>query len=136
MDDLNLPSFQITNTPDSYSRPLLALTSSVWDNLGSGNIFAVSYKFTRQASNGRLEIEGDETRPRAGFTFKDGPVQLTNATYSDIVTSGYYNVPGGGDNGSMLYCSDCTVFSTPCSGSGSGALAIRTGSQWNCKRIL
>lgn len=35
-------------------------------------------------------------------------------------------------NGTIVYCSDCTEATTPCTGSGSGSFALRQGSQWVC----
>ena len=39
---------------------------------------------------------------------------------------------GASQNGYMIYCSDCTVNSVPCSASGSGAIAKRLNGAWRC----
>jgi hypothetical protein len=36
-------------------------------------------------------------------------------------------------NGTMLYCSDCTVASSPCTGSSTGAMAFRVAGAWRCQ---
>ncbi len=38
---------------------------------------------------------------------------------------------GGAGNGSMIYCSNCTVAS-PCAGGGTGAIAKRLNGAWVC----
>lgn len=36
------------------------------------------------------------------------------------------------NNGTVLYCSDCTVNSAPCAGAGTGAIAKRLATAWRC----
>ncbi len=119
-------------------KPLLSLTNSYYDAGYSPYYFKWRYTFTRNASNGRLEMEGDlngaPVAPSVGYHFKGGPVQLWRVTASDI-SAGYYNLSAN-DKGSMLYCSDCTAGTNPCSttGAGGGALAVRIESgNWACK---
>jgi hypothetical protein len=92
-------------------------------------------------ATGRLELDGgldgtpihETIGPAIGYYFKNGPVQLHAVTSSDI-SGGTYNSPG--DHGSMMYCSDCTAGTNPCStsGGGGGALAVKVESgNWACK---
>ncbi len=106
-----------------YERPLLTLTSTYYTS-GDGPT-KYKYEFSRSAADGRLEVEGDQTG-YVGYYFKGGPVRLENYTVSSLPTT---NVASG----DMLYCSNCTAPSTPCAGSGSGALALRVGGAWHCK---
>ncbi len=126
--DLYLATLDITNTNDLAAKPLLSLTSSIFGYPSASDVTKVRYAFTRNGTTGRLEVAGDQAVPNTGYVFKNGPVQLHSVTQSSLSS---YNVTS--DNGSMLFCSDCTAPSTPCSGSGSGALALRVGSAWNCK---
>lgn len=125
------PVTEILAGIDFDDRPLLSLAIN---DFGS-SVTKYMYNFRRNSSTERLEIQqerydGEDTpvTDAGGFYFKGGPVQLHSATQSQL--SSY---SGSGDNGSMLYCSDCTAPSTPCSGSGGGALALKVGSQWHCK---
>lgn len=47
------------------------------------------------------------------------------------VSTLFANLPASA-NGTIAYCSDCTEATTPCTGSGSGAFALRQGGQWVC----
>lgn len=105
-------------------KTLLELSNSIFYN---GVVYKYKYAFMRNASDGWLEVEGNQDPPYVGYRFKKGPVQLTSSTQSNLSSH------SAATSGSMLYCSDCTAPSTPCSGSGSGALALRVGSAWNCK---
>lgn len=50
------------------------------------------------------------------------PRQLTSIAFASLGTPG---------NGALVYCSDCTA-ANPCAGSGTGAVARRENSAWNC----
>lgn len=52
----------------------------------------------------------------------NGPLSLIGITFATLGTP---------NNGTMNYCSDCTV-ANPCAGGGSGALAKRLGGVWVC----
>lgn len=130
-DDSASPVTEILSGIGLASRPLLALTSL--DYTSPSTIDRYTYAFKQDSSNHRLTVERVGTSPTptkttTGYHFKGGPVQLQTATQSELSS---YSVSG--DSGSLLYCSDCTAPSTPCSGSGSGALALKVGSNWNCK---
>lgn len=117
-------------------KPFLSLTSSFYD--GTYNTWLkYRYTLTRSNTNSRLEFNGDfngSSAPNvAGYHFLNGPVQLQTVTASGITS---YNSYAGGDAGSMLYCSDCTAGTNPCStaGGGGGALALKVQSgNWACK---
>lgn len=58
------------------------------------------------------------------FTVKgNGAVQLQSVTFTNLPTVA---------NGYLIYCSDCTAGSSPCSSGGSGALAVGQNSAWKC----
>lgn len=125
------PGFGLDDSKPVY-QPLLALSYSLWD--GGTGITRFAYTFTRNSRTGRLEMEGSQTRDTTGYYFKKGPVQLQSSTAADLH---YYDTVSGwaadGDSGSLLYCSNCVAPSTPCTSGGSGALALKVGSDWHCK---
>ncbi|HEV7645508.1 MAG TPA: hypothetical protein VGO50_16315 [Pyrinomonadaceae bacterium] len=106
-------------------KPLLRLASSY---LYQGVIYKNSHTFG-VATDGWLEVEGNLDPPYSGYRFKKGPVQLASAVQSDLSS---FNTNAGA--GSMIYCSNCTPNTNPCTGSGGGALALRVGSgNWACQ---
>jgi hypothetical protein len=117
-------------------KPFLSFTNSYYDPT-LDTFQKWRYTFTRDASTGRLVIDADlngaaVNPPSAGYYFKGGPVQLHRVPLADI-SAGYYNLSSG-DKGAMLYCYDCAAGTSPCTGSGGGALAIRIESgSWACK---
>jgi hypothetical protein len=141
-DDWTKAFMDLTSTygpGEAPYKPLLSLTHSLYS---SGTWYKYRYTFTRNVSTGRLEMNGDlngtyphsSSSPSIGYYFKNGPVQLHGVTAATL-SGGTYNWPSG-DKGSMLYCSDCTAGTNPCStsGGGGGALAIRIESgNWACK---
>ena len=40
---------------------------------------------------------------------------------------------GASTNGTIFYCIDCNSGTAPCTGGGTGSIAVRENSQWNCK---
>src|SRR5215467_3017251 len=81
--------------------------------------------------------------PRANACGWDVPA---NATFNILDQEACYNniacdlaasqilfasLPAVSD-GNILYCTDCTANSSPCSGSGTGSFAVRTGGTWQC----
>lgn len=125
-DDFNPVEDILTSFP---GKPLLELGNTVYYQ---NQVYKYKYSFKRNATDGWLEIAGShagtQTSPNTGLRFTSGPVQLTIVTQGSL--SGYGSVA---QNGSMLFCSDCSAGSTPCAASGSGALALKVGSQWHCK---
>lgn len=76
---------------------------------------------------------GPET---AGYPAITVPAPVGGFTQGIIITRGDGNVAVFGDlgaatNGSIIYCSDCTIAS-PCAGAGTGALAKRLNGVWVC----
>lgn len=67
-------------------------------------------------TSGALRIAGDPTTRLAGSIFMAGAIQANLGTP---------------DNGTMIYCSDCTI-ANPCAGGGTGALAKRLNGAWVC----
>jgi hypothetical protein len=138
-DDLNLPAFEVLTSGNLGARPMLSLTSSFFDSQ-QGSVSKAQYTFTRNSTNGRLEMAGvsPQTDPQdpptatpndqTGYVFKFGPVQLQSVTAKALD-----NYTTSSDDGSMLFCSNCQAGSTPCAGAGDGALALRVNGQWHCK---
>ena len=60
----------------------------------------------------------------AAFTVNgDGSVSLKSVTFANLPTQA---------DGKLIYCSDCTAGSSPCTSGGSGALAVGQNSAWKC----
>lgn len=66
---------------------------------------------------GQLVLEGNTS-----ITLIGGPLILTSVTFANLGTPG---------NGSLRYCSDCTI-ANPCAAAGTGALAKRLNGAWVC----
>jgi len=118
-----LPNFSIM-APTVASGSLL--------RLGRGSYY---YDLTRKEGGGfdagYLEFQGNQSG-YGGYTFKTqgGTVAINyngSVTYGSVAYSGL----GAPSNGTVVYCSDCQK-ATPCSGSGSGALAKRVNGSWDC----
>lgn len=80
---------------------------------------------------GRLQFGGATTKFTALTPINDG----TNAQgliiqRADGTPQVFANL-GAATNGSMIYCSDCTI-ANPCAGSGTGAIAKRLNGAWVC----
>jgi hypothetical protein len=138
LDDVYNPFVEIKQSYNDYIetenglvyRPMLSL-SSIFDD----GDYINRYTFSQNAVNNRLEIKGTlnghANDGGIGFQFVNGPVQLHNVAAASL--SGFNAT---GDKGSMLYCTDCTAGTNPCStaGGGGGALAIKIQSgNWACK---
>jgi hypothetical protein len=81
------------------------------DNWSGGDISAVH----------SLNVEADWIKPQH---FLGGAI---------LPLSTVANLPSSAANGSMMVATDGTPGSSPCTGSGSGALAVRIGGAWVCK---
>lgn len=82
-------------------------------------------------SNVRIRQNVLENNTNGPFNFASGDFAewsfnsaVTNAQLSTLATNSV-------GNGSMTYCSDCTI-ANPCAGSGTGALAKRLNGAWVC----
>lgn len=65
-----------------------------------------------------------DARPVSNFPGSGTPLNTT--LFANLPTS---NVT----NGTLIFCADCTVASAPCTGSSTGALAIRVNTTWRCQ---
>lgn len=65
-----------------------------------------------------------DNRPLANFPGAGTP--LNTSIQANLPTT---NVT----NGTIIYCSDCTVASSPCTGSSTGAFAMRVNGAWRCQ---
>jgi len=45
----------------------------------------------------------------------------------------FANLPTTMPNGALLYCSNCLLASSPCSGASTGAMALRVNGAWRCQ---
>lgn len=120
---------------ETISRPMLSIlspTGATRNLLRLGNIYTdgsnvahpFHYTLSRDQNNGYLRFEGNQEPPYTGYDF-NGPIKLPTYTLS--------NLPASQGNGSLAFCSDCNPNSTPCTGSGGGALAMTLGYNWVCK---
>ncbi len=62
-----------------------------------------------------------------------GGLTVSGTTVSDVLrlTPNTFANLGAPSNGTLMYCSDCAK-ATPCTGGGTGALAKRLNSAWDC----
>jgi hypothetical protein len=63
-----------------------------------------------------------DVRPVANFPIA---TMLTTVTFA--------NLPATYPNAGLVYCSNCLLASSPCSGASTGALAIRVNGAWRCQ---
>jgi hypothetical protein len=63
-----------------------------------------------------------DVRPVAAFPIAS---MLTTVTFA--------NLPATYPNAGLVYCSNCTLASSPCTGASTGALAIRVNGAWRCQ---
>jgi hypothetical protein len=113
-------------------KPLLELGTEVLDSNGnavlngSGDPTKFVYRLSRDKISGYLKFTGTQGSPWQGYIF-DAPLRISSKTQSQLASEGVAGV------GALIYCVDCVVGSSPCSGGGSGALAVSSATQWNCK---
>jgi hypothetical protein len=105
----------VTDSTYSTGQPGIEVFGSgglaVLDNWSGGNISAVH----------SLNVEADWTKPQH---FLGGAI---------LPLSTVANLPSSAANGSQMVATDGTPGSNPCTGGGSGALAVRIGGAWVCK---
>jgi hypothetical protein len=86
-----------------------------------------AYHLSRDKDNGYLKFTGTQGSPWQGYIF-DSPIRLPTRTLAQIYVDG-----GVAGEGAVIYCKDCIPNTSPCQAGGTGALAIGSTSQWNCK---
>lgn len=64
-----------------------------------------------------------DSRPIGAFP--SGAVQMGTVTFA--------NLPATFPNGAAVYCSNCLLASSPCTGASTGALALRVAGAWRCQ---
>jgi hypothetical protein len=134
LSTMNMNNYQGSDDPlldlhTGFSGKTLFRLGNSYDT-GGGVLFRYYHSFS-VATDGWLEVEGNLDPPYSGYRFKKGPVQLAGVAQTDLSS---FN--GTSAAGSMLYCSNCTAGTNPCStaGGGGGALAVKIGSgNWACK---
>ena len=117
--------FQATGANDTYSWS----TKSALASAADGRI-----NLTNAALTGftRLVL-GPEAVTHPAFAVSaavSGQTQGVIILKGDGTAATFANL-GAATNGSMIYCSDCTI-ANPCAGSGNGALAKRLNGAWVC----
>lgn len=65
------------------------------------------------------------TDVRPTSQFPSGVQQAGSVTFA--------NLPATMPNGAMLYCSNCLLASSPCTGASTGAMALRVAGAWRCQ---
>ena len=68
---------------------------------------------------------GSLTDARPLASFPTGALQTGSVTFA--------NLPATFPNGAALYCSNCTLASSPCTGASTGAMALRVNGAWRCQ---
>lgn len=68
---------------------------------------------------------GSITDSRPIGSFPSGTIQAGSVLFA--------NLPATFPNGGMLYCSNCTLASSPCTGASTGAMALRVNGAWRCQ---
>jgi hypothetical protein len=63
-----------------------------------------------------------DVRPLAAFPIA---TMMTTVTFA--------NLPATYPNGGIVYCSNCTLASSPCTGASTGAMALRVNGAWRCQ---
>jgi len=59
---------------------------------------------------------------------------LANFPIATMMTSVVFaNLPATYPNGGVVYCSNCLLASSPCSGASTGAMALRVNGAWRCQ---
>jgi hypothetical protein len=122
---------EIASDSDSdENKPILKVTA---ENVsGQGKTFLemgqnpFMYRISRDKTNGYLKFSGTQGSPWQGYIF-DAPVRLPSKTLAEI----WGESPAG--EGAVIYCKNCIPNTSPCQAGGSGALAVASTSQWNCK---
>ena len=90
-----------------------------WDNSGSFSNALLDVN----ASSGANQINlGNPTSPTNSMVNLGYAMKLLSSTFASLP---------GSPNGSILYCSDCTI-ANPCASGGNGALAKRLNGAWVC----
>jgi len=98
---------------------------------------------TGASQNGTVNIGGGGGVGTINLGGAAGSIQVpitTNATgngflviSTGFLSSTFANLPSTAPNGAVYGCSDCTTASNPCTGSSTGALAVRQNGAWVCK---
>lgn len=79
---------------------------------------------------GWLKFSGTQDPPYRGFYFANAPFQLPSFSLTDITGTNFSLAQAG----TLVYCSNCTVNTAPCTAGGNGAMALKNGAgQWDCK---
>jgi hypothetical protein len=68
---------------------------------------------------------GSLTDARPLASFPAGAVQTGSVLFA--------NLPATFPNGGVLYCSNCLLASSPCTGASTGAMALRVNGAWRCQ---
>ncbi len=125
----------VNNSPSSIIEQANSITST-FDLLGLGLYLD---KTMQSVNNVGLQWKDSGGTPRWGIYLDNANylrlgdsgvngIRLANPLLSVGTTFGALGVP---DNGTIIYCSDCTI-ANPCAGGGTGAIAKRLNNIWVC----
>lgn len=107
------PAIRFRNDPDS---------GIYWDNAGGNLLITVNssdaWSFGATGANFTSALSANGASSPS--------FRATGVTFANIATT-----PAGLTNGTILYCTDCTIAS-PCAGGGTGAIAKRLNATWVC----
>lgn len=117
------------DNPDLETKPILKVSTPHFPGQGK-NFFEMSqgaftYSMGRDRNTGFLKFSGTQGTPWQGYIF-DAPVTFPSKTLNDIWNEGI------APYGSAIFCTNCVPNSAPCATGGSGALAVKSPSGWNC----
>jgi Pectate lyase superfamily protein len=114
------------SSPDASKAVLsiLADYQKILLELGDKNTSGSYVYRLKRGVNGWLEFTGTQGAPYRGYSF-DAPVKLQTYTLATFPA-------GTPTTGTMVFCTDCLKNSSPCTGGGTGTLAILNGSTWEC----
>jgi hypothetical protein len=84
-------------------------------------------------ANGTDQISIHQTYTQLGLTYIAGVLAFNADGMANRIQMGAvtFSLLGSEANGSVVYCSDCTI-ANPCAGSGTGALAKKLNGVWVC----
>src|SRR5205085_2230853 len=94
----------------------------IFSNTLTGNTFLVYNSGRPAASFFDSEVTADIQSTMFNQSTSSNLVQFTPITFANLGTP---------SNGTVAYCSDCTI-ANPCAGSGTGAIAKRLNGAWVC----
>lgn len=110
-----------TNNLLEFGTNTVNLNSNPSFGLGDGS--STGWTVQMVDADGRLRLFKGGVGEVVTF-YNDGTIQQLGILFANLGTP---------SNGRVIYCTDCTNASNPCTGSGSGAFAKRLSGSWDCR---